>query len=423
MPNMCKKLMLLISLCLSAHAAQPVKDLKSELLDVVTPVKPVQDIIWGYLCGWQAQYSAKSFICHNPHHAEKRLYYLPEDRCMRVHGFGGQLPKNSMTSEWVRSKFFATISYFDTKTGTQIRKISLAHQIYGRSTFSPDGTHIIAGRYEGVLTGRGHGGGPAVINAQTGSIITPLEPHENKNYGFEYTRFSPDGRYLLLVLNDTIELWDAHNYSYIKTIKITDVDTNYSCRVEKAVFSPDNKLLAARCNFWSKLADSAGKPSFSVLKIIDRETGLVLNVLDRSIPVTYCPLAWSPDNRYLTSGSPDAITIWEQKDSAFKLFSQIKSENETVYLRWLPVHSYLIARSIEHFTDSGPAKIYNIKTGTCVHTFDNINYITSSRDGRQIFALSAAVDTGEDFGAQQMTTWKNDAVTLQIEEVEKKQNN
>ena len=182
-----------------------------------------------------------------------------------------------------------TIFLLDAKKGTIIHSYKNGHSAgISVAIFGPRST-IISGDWNGNVV---------VWNMETEKVLHKFKAHERGHLGLA---ISGDSRFLLTYSNAQqypMKIWDVGNYSIIKRFSLDE-----KCSVDKAVFSPNSKLLLATLG--------AGK-----LKTYN--TSNWNEVDERKIDLLGCESAcFSPDNKKIALGSTyghditilDAITF------------------------------------------------------------------------------------------------------------------
>ena len=168
---------------------------------------------------------------------------------------------------------------------SKVIKTYMHSEAIGSVAFSPKGHYLLSGSSDKTmkLWDRYSGQSIRTFYGHTGSISA--------------VSFSPDGNYLLSGSTDnTMKLWDKRNEHSIKTFK------GHSYWVNDVAFSLDgNQLL------------SAGD---STMKLWDRNSGELLKTFDDHDDESMLnEVEFSPDGKYLLSGSDDkTVKLWH-KDS------------------------------------------------------------------------------------------------------------
>ena len=189
---------------------------------------------------------------------------------------------------------------------------------------------------------------------------------------------SPDGKYLASGSTKIIKgkyfwnddtycgelfIWDANSGQRLKTLE------GHSSSVESVCWSPDGKYLAS------------GSEDKTVI-IWDAKSGESLKTLKGHSRVVFS-VCWSPDGKYLASGSEDnTIIIWDAKSG--EIIKTLKGHSSIVYsVCWSPDGKYLA---------SGPRGniviILDVNSGQKLKTLkghsDIVNSVCWSPDGKYL---------------------------------------
>jgi len=165
-----------------------------------------------------------------------------------------------------------TIRVWDIGTGTELMTIATGHEEeVSNVAFSPDGKLIVAGS---------SGGSIKVWDASNGTEIATLLGQEGSVC---YVVFSPDGGQIASTyyLGKEVRIWDTNTGAPIMTLSGEGL--------MGAAFSPDGKRIHSGSMIW------------------DRETGEQLINLRNTVNA----FAFSPDGRFLVSGSDNILEIWD----------------------------------------------------------------------------------------------------------------
>ncbi len=201
-----------------------------------------------------------------------------------------------------------------------------------QAVWSPDSTQIIAVVYDvfNPQTMR-----VQIVNASTGALIRnalsfsgttlqdPDDSHLAESPAAPRNIFSlsPGGKYFAAQMsNNTVQIWDVATGKQVSTIPLTQPYAN------ALAWSPGGSLLAIN------------PPHSHEVQVWSTATGqLQASYKDSDSTVTEVKgLAWSPDGKYLASGS-SAMHIWNvQTKQLIATFGKLDSSHEVAALAWSP---------------------------------------------------------------------------------------
>ncbi|MHA2365457.1 MAG: hypothetical protein ACXAC7_15985, partial [Candidatus Hodarchaeales archaeon] len=202
------------------------------------------------------------------------------------------------------SKILATagsdrsVKFWNLRNGLFIKEFNLEQQIYSLD-FSPDGTKIVSGLYNGLT----------VLDYPSNDIY--WEHNLGGNRDVLATIYSPDGEYIIAIQFDTIHLMNSTDETLINSLTPYPGSFQFSAK-----FSPIGQLFVTTSgdhyiNFWDM---TNFKQSGRCLPASWKENCEVAVLYDHSSQVN--SVDFSPDGSMLISGSDDAsVKIWNLIDS------------------------------------------------------------------------------------------------------------
>jgi WD40 repeat protein len=224
------------------------------------------------------------------------------------------------------------------------------------AAFSPDGTHIVSGSFDGTVR---------VWDASTGAVIRTLKGHTDR---VQSVTFSPDGTRIVSGSgDDTVRVWDVSTGAIVHNIK------GHRALVNCVAFSPDGTWIVS--GSWDETVRVWDASTGTVIRTLEGHTGLVMSV------------AFSPDGTRIVSGSADqTVRAWDASTGAV-LCTLEGHTNWVESVAFSPDGTRIVSGS-----DDKTVRVWDASTGTVLHTLrghtSNVTSVAFSSDRTRIVSGS-----------------------------------
>jgi len=254
---------------------------------------------------------------------------------------------------------------WDAQTSRVVRMFVGHPEIVTAVAFSPDGTRVVTGGFNGTPGAPGYLPEAAVWNAADATVARTFVGHA---LGVTSVRFSPDGRKVLTGSSDnTAKLWDASAGSLLRTF------SGHTGAVNSVAFSPDGrKVLTGSSDNTAKLWDAS---TGSLLRTFFGHTYYVYSV------------AFSPDGKKVLTGSGDnTAKLWDASNGSLlrTFFGHTGAINSVAFS---PDGTKVLTGS-----DDKRAKLWDATSATVTRTFSGhtarVICVAFSPDGNRVFTAS-----------------------------------
>jgi WD40 repeat protein len=265
-----------------------------------------------------------------------------------------------------------TVKVWDAATGAELFDCKGHTQKVYSLAFSPDGRSLATAGEDGALK---------VYDADTGREKFTGQGHGSDVYNVAY---SPDGQVLASCsLDDTVRLWRAADGKCVRTL------SGHTQRVVTVSFSPDGRHLAS--------AATGGGTDSGEVKVWDLQTGRAVASLPVAGTVT---VAYCPDGRRLALTNLDkSVRVWELA-SAREALRLTGHTQEAYHAAFSPDGRFLTSGSGSWSgSRPGEVKVWDLALGREAHTFGGYTHpvwcVGFRPDGRALITASGSWDKNE----------------------------
>ncbi|MDW7973025.1 MAG: caspase family protein [Thermodesulfovibrio sp.] len=263
-----------------------------------------------------------------------------------------------------------TVKLWEVSSGKNIR-IFKGHNKYVTSlAFFPDGRYLASGSEDNTVKLWEVSSGKNIrtfkdngVRGKTEYIIIEVSSErekifEGRNRGVTSIAFSPDGRYIASGSHDTtIKLWEVSSGKKMKTFK------GHSSWITSVAFSPDGRYLASgsednTVKLWEINSEKVknGINYINLFAILFSDLNIekeIKTFKEHSKGVT--SIAFSPDGKYIISGSKDnTVKLWEVS-SGKEIMTLIGHSGWVTSVAFSPDGRYIASGS-----DDGTIRLWDI---------------------------------------------------------------
>jgi WD40 repeat protein/serine/threonine protein kinase len=258
-----------------------------------------------------------------------------------------------------------TLKLWDPKKGRCLRTYQGHTDYVEAACFSPDGSRILSFSEDDTLR---------LWDTQSGKCLRVITADKTYGHHGKAVQFSPDGRYAISAGGEAFfSLWDAHDWSRLKTFQNTSTEHVYSI-----AFSPDGNLVLAgrgdgKINVWDVRSGAC-------LQTFRGHQGRLSMVLT---------LAFSPDGTFALSGGYDhMIRLWDV--NTWDCIRELPGHRHKVGdIAFSPDGQFALSVSMDK-----TMRLWDLQQGACRRTFfigtEEILNVGFSPDGK--FAVSGGKD-------------------------------
>lgn len=189
-----------------------------------------------------------------------------------------------------------------------------------------------------------------------------------------------DGNYIITSGDDkTIKVWSTQTGEVVDEL-LGEIGLGIAGSVTCMSLSNDNKYLAVGGNFGTNLTSMDG---IGDIRVYDFQTKKMVALLTGNVMPTYS-LDFSPDGKYLVSGSADkVIRVYSMSD--FKILTTIKAHEREVWSVSFVGNKKVVSCSLD-----GTVKLFNASSGkelsvSRLHS-SMITKVLASDDGKRIYS-------------------------------------
>jgi WD40 repeat protein len=270
--------------------------------------------------------------------------------------------------------------------------------------WSPDSYYIASGSDDQTVQ---------VWKATTGRLIFTYSGHSDI---VNTVAWSPAGRYIVSDSNNqTIQVWEATTGRLLSTYSGYSIATSVDAAAGRLVSMYSGGYISADAA-WSPDGRYIVSGSYdNTAQVWEATTGNLI-FMYHGHSASVISVAWSPNGRYIASGSVDqTVQIWEAT-AGRPIFTYHGHSSNVNAVAWSPDSRYIVSGSYDN-----TAQVWEATTGSLIFTYSkyygSVNAVVWSPDGRYI--ASGSVDqtvqvwtatTGRDMFTCKPTSWYQGSV-------------